>query len=175
MVRGSKSRRPVPESAQNPQIQRRLLAASGFSELGLYQEAIEELESLPFELKETTVVLASWLELYQHWHKWAEALSIAQRLTELEPNEPNWAIALAYATRRARGLTLAREVLQEASGKFENCAAIHFNLACYAAQLGELDEAHLCLTRAIELDRAFATLAKTDPDLAPIRSRSPNN
>lgn len=154
----------------DPQAQRQLLAASGLSELGLYQEAVDELESLPVEIKETTVVLASWLELYQHWHKWAEALSVAQRLTELEPDEPNWAIALAYATRRTCGLGLAREVLQSAVEKFEHCAAIHFNLACYAAQVGELDEAKVRLTRAIELDREFASLAKTDPDLAPIRS-----
>ena len=153
-----------------PQAQRQLLAASGLSELGLYQEAVDELESLPVEIKETTVVLASWLELYQHWHKWAEALSVAQRLTELEPDEPNWAIGLAYATRRTCGLGLAREVLQSAVEKFENCAAIHFNLACYAAQLGELDEAKVRLKRAIELDREFACLARTDPDLAPIRS-----
>ena len=154
----------------DPQAQRQLLAASGLSELGLYQEAVDELESLPVEIKETTVVLASWLELYQYWHKWAEALSVAQRLTELEPDEPNWAIALAYATRRTCGLGLAREVLQSAVEKFEHCAAIHFNLACYAAQLGELDEAKVRLTRAIELDREFASLAKADPDLAPIRS-----
>ncbi len=154
----------------DPQAQRQLLAASGLSELGLYQEAVDELESLPVEIKETTVVLASWLGLYQHWHKWAEALSVAQRLTELEPDEPNWAIALAYATRRTCGLGLAREVLQSAVEKFEHCAAIHFNLACYAAQVGELDEAKVRLTRAIELDHKFAPLAKTDPDLAPIRS-----
>jgi lipopolysaccharide biosynthesis regulator YciM len=160
----------VQDVPLDPQAQRQLLAASGLSELGLYQEAVDELESLPVEIKETTVVLASWLELYQHWHKWAEALSVAQRLTELEPDEPNWAIALAYATRRTCGLRLAREVLQSAVEKFEHCAAIHFNLACYAAQLGELDEAKVRLTRAIELDREFASLAKTDPDLAPIRS-----
>jgi lipopolysaccharide biosynthesis regulator YciM len=160
----------VQDVPLDPQAQRQLVAASGLSELGLYQEAVDELESLPVEIKETTVVLASWLELYQHWHKWAEALAVAQRLTELEPDEPNWAIALAYATRRVCGLGLAREVLQSAVEKFENCAAIHFNLACYAAQLGELDEAKVRLTRAIELDREFASLAKTDPDLAPIRS-----
>lgn len=154
----------------DPQAQRQLLAASGLSELGLYQEAVEELESLPIEIRETTVVLASWLELYQHWHKWAEALAVAQRLTELEPDESNWVIALAYAMRRARGLTLARQVLQNAVEKFANCAAIHFNLACYASQLGELEEARTRLTQAIELDREFATLAKTEPDLAPIRS-----
>jgi tetratricopeptide (TPR) repeat protein len=160
----------VQDVPLDPQAQRQLLAASGLSELGLYQDAVEELESLPVEIRETTVVLASWLELYQHWHKWAEALAVAQRLTELEPDESNWVIALAYATRRARGLSSARQVLENAVEKFPNCAAIHFNLACYAAQLGELDEARGRLRRAIELDSEFAPLAKTDPDLAPIRS-----
>jgi hypothetical protein len=79
-------------------------------------------------------------------------------------------VALAYAIRRSRGLVFAQEVLVQAGEKFPECATIHFNLACYAAQLGHLDEARLRLCRAIHLDRGFADLAKTDPDLKPIRA-----
>lgn len=153
----------------DPQSQRRLLAASGFAELSLFQEAVQELEELPESLKELSAVLGVWLEVYQRWQKWSEALSVATRLSEMEPKEPTWPVALAYATRRSRGLLFAKEILMQAGEKFPDCGTIQFNLACYAAQLGQLDEARQHLYRAIQLDKEFAALAKTDPDLEPIR------
>lgn len=154
----------------DPQIQRRLLAAAGFAELSLFQDAVQELEELPDQLKEISVVLATWLEVYQRWEKWSEASSVAMRLAEMEPEESNWPVALAYAVRRSRGLIFAREILKQAGENFPDCATIHFNLACYAAQLGELEEARFRLARAIQLDQGFADLAKTDPDLQPIKN-----
>jgi lipopolysaccharide biosynthesis regulator YciM len=154
----------------DPQIHRRLVAAVGFAELSLFQDAVQELEELPDKLKETAIVLATWLEVYQRWQKWSEASSVAQRLAEMEPDESNWPLALAYAVRRSRGLVFAQEILKQAREKFPDCATIHFNLACYAAQLGDLDEARQRLRRAIQLDQGFAALAKTDPDLKPIQT-----
>jgi lipopolysaccharide biosynthesis regulator YciM len=153
-----------------PQIQRRLVAAVGFAELSLFQYAVQELEGLPEQLKEETIVLATWLEVYQRWQKWSEASSVAMRLAETEPGEANWMVALAYAIRRSQGLIFAQEILVQAEEKFPACATIHFNLACYAAQLGNLGEARLRLARAIQLDQGFAALAKVDPDLEPIRT-----
>ena len=150
-------------------LQRRLLAASGFAELSLFQEAVQELEELPEVWKELPTVLVVWLEIYQHWQKWSEAESVALRLLEMEPGEPGWPIALAYAIRRARGLVFAKEILLQAGEKFPDCGTIQFNLACYAAQLGQLDEARQRLSRAVQLDQEFASMAKTDADLGPIR------
>ena len=159
----------IPE----PQLNRRLLAASGFCELGLYQEAVEELEGLPESERQTGQALIIWLELYQGWQKWAEATMVAARLAETEPEESNWQVALAYAVRRSRGLASAREILIDASLKFPVCAAIHFNLACYEAQLGHLEEAKKRLRLAIQINREYADLARSDPDLEPIRDAFP--
>jgi tetratricopeptide (TPR) repeat protein len=156
----------------DPQVHRRLLAASGFAELSLFQEAVRELEELPESSRELPTVLMVWLEVYQHWQKWSEAESVAARLLEIDPEEPSWPIALAYATRRSRGLVFANQLLQQAGEKFPNCGTIQFNLACYAAQLGQLDEARQHLLRAIQLDAMFAAMAKTDPDLEPIREET---
>jgi tetratricopeptide (TPR) repeat protein len=153
----------------DPQLQRRLLAASGFAELSLFQEAVEELEELPASTKQVPAVLVVWLEVYQRWQKWSEAESVALRLLEMDPEEPAWLIALAYAVRRSRGLPFANEILSRACEKFPNCGTIHFNLACYAAQLGRLDDARQHLGRAIQIDKEFAAMAKTDPDLEAIK------
>ena len=114
----------------DPQIQRRLVAAVGLAELSLFQDAVQELEELPDKLKEMTVVLATWLEVYQRWQKWSEASSVAMRLAEMEPGESNWPVALAYAVRRSRGLIFAQEILVQAGEQFPDCATINFNLAC---------------------------------------------
>jgi tetratricopeptide (TPR) repeat protein len=153
-------------------VQRQLLAAIGFMELGMFQESVEELESLPPEVRESPMVLAVWLDLYQSWQKWTEALAVASRLFEAEPENPDWRVALAYSTRRTRGLLFAREILLEAVGKFPNCAIIHFNLGCYAAQLGFLEEARGRIHEAIRLDKHCEQLAETDPDLSPLRDQS---
>jgi tetratricopeptide (TPR) repeat protein len=154
----------------DPQSQRRLLAASGYAELSLFQEAVEELEELPEPFREQPPVLTVWLEVYQRWEKWSEAEFVAARLFEIQPEQPGWAVALAYATRRTRGLTVAIDILEQAGDRFPDCATIQFNLACYAAQLGRADLALARLRRAIDLDKDFESLAKTDPDLEPIRS-----
>jgi tetratricopeptide (TPR) repeat protein len=153
------------------QSQRRLLAATGYAELSLFQEAVQELEELPEPFRTEPTVLAVWLDIYQRWQKWSEAEFVAARLCEIEPDMPAWVIGLAYATRRNRGLRFADDILKEAVEKFPDCATIQFNLACYAAQLGRVDEALTRLQRAIDLDNAYAALAKTDPDLEPLRSK----
>ncbi len=160
-----------PGSNLGIHFQRRLIAASGYSDLGLFQEAVEELESLPAGLEHEEPILVVWLQLYQNWEKWTEASSVARKLMEIRPENSNWAVALAYATRRTQGILAAREILTDAIGRFPSCAVIHFNLACYAAQRGLLEEATVRLKNAIDLDPHFNALAKTDPDLEPLRQR----
>jgi tetratricopeptide (TPR) repeat protein len=150
-------------------IHRRLTAASGFSELGLYQEALEELAGLPENVKDEVAVLAAWLEIYQSWGKWAEEASVAERLIEKNPEEADWYVALAFATRRGRGLAEAEAILAAAVEQFPENATINFNLACYYAQSGDLELARLHLGKAISIDIQFKEAALLDPDLEPLR------
>jgi Tfp pilus assembly protein PilF len=48
-------------------------------------------------------------------------------------------------------------------------ATIHFNLACYYTQLGDLDKARRYLQRATAIDDSFKKVALTDPDLQALR------
>jgi tetratricopeptide (TPR) repeat protein len=152
------------------ELHRRLNASSGYAELELFQEAVDELEGISPELQDSVPVLNSWLDLYQHWKKFDEAYNIAQRLIEKEPNEPNWQIALAYSARRSRGILVAKEILEEALVKHPGFAMIHYNLACYTAQLGKLDHAQSYLDQAKAIDPKFSKIAETDPDLTPLRN-----
>ena len=151
------------------QIRKRITAASGFAELGLYQEAIEELADLPAYTRNDIPVLAVWLQIYQSWGKWSEAAAVAERLIEKDPDEADWYIALGFAVRRAQSLAAAEVILSAALQKFPHNATIHFNLSCYYAQLGVLDKARLHLQKALVIDPSFKNAALIDPDLRPLR------
>ena len=43
---------------------------------------------------------------------------------------------------------------------------LHYNLACYEAQLGDLSTARQCIKAAIEINSSFRKNAQCDPDLA---------
>jgi tetratricopeptide (TPR) repeat protein len=150
-------------------IQHHLFAAQGYIELEMFEEAVTEMERIPAYFQHERDVLIGWVALYQHWGKWKECREVAERLCQLDPNNLDWTISLAYATRRSHGLEHARVILQSVAIRFPENAVVQFNLACYAAQLGHLNEARERLEQAVRLDERFAVLAQTDPDLEPIR------
>jgi Tfp pilus assembly protein PilF len=90
-------------------------------------------------------------------------------LIHKEPDAADWYIALAFAVRRAQSLAAAEVILGAALQKFPGNATIHFNLACYYAQLSALDKARLYLQKAVTIDETFKTMALSDPDLQPLR------
>jgi tetratricopeptide (TPR) repeat protein len=93
---------------------------------------------------------------------------IAKRLTEFEPDNIQWTISLAYATRRADSIQAAREILLNAESKFPKEAGIKYNLACYFCQTGEIQKAKNYLAKAFEIDLNWRTPALADEDLKPL-------
>ena len=92
---------------------------------------------------------------------------IAKRLKQFEPDNVQWTISLAYATRRAYSIDVAMEILLEAEAKFPREAAIPYNLACYYCQLGEMEKAKRYLKEAFEIDLNWRKAALDDEDLRP--------
>ena len=110
-------------------------------------------------------VLALRLMVLQKAGNWQKAQAAAAHLVTLEPTDPGWTIALAYATRRADSIERAQEILRDARITYPEEALIHFNLACYACQLGQLDEAREYLHAAFSLDSSMKKQALEDEDL----------
>jgi len=77
---------------------------------------------------------------------------IAKRLKEFEPENVQWTISLAYATRRAYSIDTAMEILLNAQAKFPKEVAIPYNLACYYCQHGEIENAKRYLKQAFGID-----------------------
>ena len=141
----------------------------GYLELGMDRQALAELRLLPAEVRAEAAFLAVALQLHQKAERWPSAVRTARQLVRLEAEEAGWWIALAYATRRSRSIAAARRILLEAEALHPAEPTIQFNLACYAAQSGELDEARTRLAQAITRESGFAELARNDPDLEPLR------
>lgn len=146
----------------------RLHAASGYIELGMYEDANAELEKIDAFCRAVPEVLALRVAIYQSLGKWELLQVVSQKLVEFEPTNVDWIISYAYATRRAESIEAARAILTEAKKRFPREAVIVFNLACYECQLGHLDAAKDHLKRAFAIDSAWRPAALDDIDLEPI-------
>lgn len=149
-------------------FERHLTAASGFLELGLPLDANEELEQIEPEMRSLSEVFVVRLGIYRALEKWELVETLARRLCELRPDEPQWFIALAYALRHLAGFQEALAVLAHAANRFPDEPMLLYNLACYACQLGHLHSAKARLGEAIKLAPSCRDMARKDEDLKPL-------
>jgi tetratricopeptide (TPR) repeat protein len=142
--------------------------AVGYTQLGMFLEANEQLENIdPFN-RVAPEVLALRVDIYRGLQKWDLMREIAGRLCEFDPTKVQWAISYAYATRRANDLNAARDILVASLPKFPREAIIYYNLACYDCQLGEIDSARQYLKQAFRIDPNWISQALEDQDLKPL-------
>ncbi|MEO6787980.1 MAG: hypothetical protein ABI318_17790 [Chthoniobacteraceae bacterium] len=94
--------------------------------------------------------------------------TVAKKLTEYDPKNPQWMISWAYATRRAESIEAAKRILLEAVEQHSQHALIHYNLACCECQLGELEVANARLQHALKIDPGKRAMALEDDDLKPL-------
>ncbi len=151
-----------------PDDQRRLSAARGYLELGMLQEANAELEEIDAFCRSVPEVLAVRLQIYQSMAKWELMEVVAKRLSQHDPENPQWPISVAYATPRAVSIGAARVILLDALTRHPEEPIVHYNLACYGCQLGELQAARDHLKRAFALDPSCRLTAIEDKDLEPL-------
>jgi Flp pilus assembly protein TadD len=148
--------------------QRHVIAASGYSELGMFDDAALALEEIESEDKTRKEVLGARVDLYMAAKKWDMAAAVASHLVKVEPEEAGWWINLAYAIRRCESIEKAETILLRGRELHHDNALIEFNLACYASVTGRFEEARDLLRRAIELDEEIRRLALDDDDLRPL-------
>ena len=147
-----------------------LLAAQGWMELGDDPSAWEELSKLPEGYRWHPD--ASDLRWHLHSRKgdWEECLRISQRMIEEIPERVNGWIHRSFALHELHRTQEALDQLAQALDRFPKVWTIPYNLACYCAQMGHLEEARQWFGRALALDRESAVAsASDDSDLEPIR------
>jgi len=144
-------------------------SAVGYANLGMYTDALAELENLSPQMVCDDGVQEFKLRLLERACRWQDAAGLAARLATSHPDESRWFIAWAFAKRRSDSIETASKILTDAAHLHPKDPLIQFNLGCYAAQRGDLTTAQTYVRRAIELDHDLEKLAHQDPDLEPLR------
>ena len=145
-----------------------LKIAVGYLELGMIEDAANEIELLPPDQKNSSEVLGVRMEIYRAAEKWTLMEVVARELWKRHQDDPLQWNDLAWVVRRASGLDESLKILSEALEKFPDDALTNYNLGCYLCQLGDVEAAKESVGRAIQLDGKYKTLAIDDPDLEPM-------
>ncbi len=153
------------------ELDRKILTAQGYMELGLFEEARTELVALPKEAWDRAEVLETWVLCLMGEKRWQEALEMSTRLCVLQPKEPSGFIHSAYCLHELGRTAEALELLQGGPRSLRAKAVFFYNLGCYCAKLGRVEEARKLLEKSFEMDNGLRRVAKKDPDLAELRSQ----
>lgn len=146
-----------------------LRRASGYFDLEMYQEADRELRALPDEepwLKKKKVFQVA---IRQDLKDWVNMRTLSRELCYLYPNEEDWWVSDAFATRRSESIEDARKILLDGLAVHYESAIIRYNLACYACLLGHPGECLDFLKEAVRRDEKYKAMAMEDEDLEAVR------
>lgn len=149
--------------------ERTILAAQGYSELGMFDDAIAELDTLPDETDDDSTVVELRTVIFMQAKRWQPALEMSRELCRLEPLKSSGYIHEAFCLHELGHTGDARDVLLAGPEALHAEPTFHYNLACYECALGNFDLARLHLEKSFQLDKKMRDFAKTDPDLAPLR------
>ena len=146
-----------------------LLAAQGYIELDMPEEAIRELDSLPAEDRQREPALQLRLFVVMRSRQWQRALDVCEAMRSATPEIVTGYIHGAFCLHEMGRTAEARKLLLAAPSHLRKEPTYHYNLGCYAAVLGELEEARHHLTASFELDKKFRDIALQDPDLRSVK------
>lgn len=148
----------------------RLRAAQGWFELGNAAEAAAELSQMSDAAREHPDTLELSWQIAVKSKRWTEALAVAETLCRLAPHSPFGWIHRSYCLHELKRTQEAWDLLHPMADKFPQEWLVCYNLACYACQLGRLEEAKSWYARAREQGdpEEITRLAAEDPDLKPL-------
>jgi len=146
-------------------------AAVGWLELGCPREARAELLRISEAHQQRREVLELHWRICAEETDWPTALAVARQLVHGDPGNPTGWIHQSYSLHELKRTEEAHGQLLGVAEQFSRISTVAYNLACYACQLGQPEEARRWLNRAIQLegkDRIKA-MALSDSDLIPMR------
>lgn len=150
-------------------FERKIQAAQGYSELGMTDEALEELDSIAPPHCERPDFMEMRLLILLHAHRWKEALTAARKLCKAAPASSAGYIHSAFCLHELGRTEEAKSLLLSGPPALLDEPTYHYNLACYECALDNLESAQAHLETTFAMDRKFREFAKTDPDLVKLR------
>ena len=141
---------------------------SGYILLGMYDDAHEELESLPEELKTHPLVLEARFTLLVELERWEEAAFLGESICKLCPTKLDFHFKTAHCLHQLKRTQDAKDTLLAAPHTIRETAIYWYTLACYETQLGHQDEARDLLKQCFQIDPKFRGVALEEVDLEPL-------
>jgi hypothetical protein len=142
-------------------------ASVGWLELGNPREALAELNQITEEFASEPLVLEVKWQIFARTDSWSHSLPVAQVFCEVAPGRPEGWLHQAVSLYRLNRTEEAWNLLLPMAKKFPRSWVIPYDLACYACQLGRLEEGRQWLRKAFKLGDSteIKPLALADPDL----------
>ena len=150
---------------QSLELRRSLIAVDGYLYLGMPGDALKELEDICDAEQMHSSVMRTRIRVLLHMRKWKAAAELSRQGLEKYPDENELMVQRAFALHKLRKGSLAAKVLLTAPDWIRQTGILHYNLACYEAQLGSVNTARQCIRAAIKINSSFKKNARTDPDL----------
>lgn len=141
----------------------------GYLELGMPNEAVEELGGMTDVKKKTERHAELLLAAQMMGKNWTDAVETAKRLCKLNRKECGYFIHAAFCMHEVGNTAGAMSHLLAGPKALEKEALYHYNLACYYATLERFSEAEESLRRSFELDATLREVATKDKDLVKVR------
>lgn len=149
--------------------ERALLAAQGYLELGMTEEALAELTALPAVGSRDPDIFELRLHVLMQAKQWADALAAAEELLRISPRAVPGYIHGAFALHELGRTAEARDLLLKGPEELRNDPTFHYNIGCYEAVLGNGEAALASLEQSFAMDGTYRDLARRDPDLELLR------
>lgn len=151
---------------------RTLLAAQGYCELSMFDEALDELGTLPVDVQQHATVVEVRLMILMQARRWKAALATGRELTQVAPERTSGFIHAAFCLHELGKTAEARTMLLSGPETLRGEAIFHYNLACYECVLGNVELARDHLEKCLVLDKTFRDHAQKDPDLKALRENA---
>ena len=158
---------PNPEPLPSEDVHH-IHAAEGWLGLGNPTEAFAELEKLSPASREHPAAVIVRCSVHYAAKTWPKVLELADSLTRIAPEDPYGWLNRSHALHFMGRTQEAWDALLPAAPKFKKLYAIPYDLACYAAVLGDLATAREWLAKAMRISKEPDKLkehAQEDPDL----------
>jgi len=147
-----------------------LSAADGWLGLGNWHEANVELDQIDTALAGHPKVLELRYKVCAASKQWDRAVEVGNTARKLMPEEPWGHFYAAYALHELKRTQEAYDIIKPVIGKFPAERIMCYNLACYACQLGKLEEAMEWFQKTILIPgkENIRDMALSDKDLEPL-------
>jgi predicted Zn-dependent protease len=142
--------------------------AEGYSELGMLDDALAQLDKLETEHENRLEILRMRVEILLRKQNWQDALPLSLRLCAMNPSQPDGYVHAAFCLHELGRTSDAKQTLLDGPATLLDEPVYYYNLACYDTVLGNLEQAKAYLRASFRLDKSFRELAKRDPDLKQI-------